>query len=258
MVLTFNSVPNPQTPRNVEYPKSVSPKIMFYIVLLYLVLFKNNEQNQFLKSKVASSCHFGRQQNHSLNFNPTPKSHVKTLYVWKSNQRNQIAYMPSVFQNDRNLYNHITTTTNKKTLDLFCLKISILCWTQVFIPYKSNPKPNSIRFGCFPKTGRTTDVPQVRPWHPMPRSCRYPRCGRAPDVPCVEPLPCPGEKSRSNLYDLARDSRGFLRGGRGKRSNSPKYVALAIPFFIATLGFLQVSPHCNVWVLSSSKRKTPS
>lgn len=77
-------------------------------------------------------------------------SMLKTSVSEKSNQRNQIAYMPPVFQNDRNLYNHITTTTNKKTLDLFCLKISILCWTQVFIPYKSNP--NSIRF-LLSKTG---------------------------------------------------------------------------------------------------------
>ena len=99
MVLTFNSIPNPQNPRNVEYPKSISPKscfTLFYYMGVswcfskwwypqntpkwsflvgklmvvgyhhfrkppYLVLFKNNKHNQFQKSKVASlRCHLGR------------------------------------------------------------------------------------------------------------------------------------------------------------------------------------------------------
>ena len=148
-------------------------------------------------------------------------SMLKTSVSEKSNQRNQIAYMPPVFQNDRNLYNHITTTTNKKTLYLFCLKISILCWTQVFIPY-TNPTQTPSVLGAFQKrVGRRTlthgslasNAPELSVSKMRKSAWRSLR--RASSLP-------PGGKSRSNLYDLAPDSRGFFKGGKGEALLTPR------------------------------------
>lgn len=82
MVLTFNSIPKPQTPQNVEYPKSISPKSWFTLFYYISSCSKTMNRINFRKAKLLRcAAILAGKKNHS--FNPTPKFHVKNLCVWK-------------------------------------------------------------------------------------------------------------------------------------------------------------------------------